>query len=521
MASTRLMSVVCSLMVLMPMAACQGADADADKAGSSVVVVRLGTVDPVDDNPQVVGPATFVAALEEVSGGGLRVEVDEQTFNEGEADDEAHLAEAIAAGDFDGGWPSTRAFASAGLPGLEAVEAPFTITSYDAQRELVTSPTAESLLERLDGTGLVGLAMTVGPLRRPFAAGAPLLGPADWAGVAFRSFNSPLQDATIAALGGEPRHVSTNWPGEIRAGRLRGLEFDVAQYWTNGMTTEAGHVTTDVVLWPKVFVLSVSQRFWDSLTDEQQGWVRTAAEAARRASVEAEYDESQIVRKLCITGAQFTSAGAPAVEALRAAVQPVVDELAADPLFAELRRIADAHPTDVLEVPADCAPRATVRTGDPGPEPAGPGVADGVYRVEITPDEVSASGFGQPAEGVSGIWTLTVQQGHYVLDCEPASPSSGVDCTYGEELPPGFDYNPREIGALSGSGDTVYFAHDPALEAQMTDCDPGQSETPESCGPPWRTRMHWSLDGDRLVFVDQVATEPGYFWVIEPWQKID
>jgi hypothetical protein len=28
------------------------------------------------------------------------------------------------------------------------------------------------------------------------------------------------------------------------------------------------------------------------------------------------------------------------------------------------------------------------------------------------------------------------------------------------------------------------------------------------------------MDGDQLVFRDQVATEPGYFWVIEPWQRI-
>ena len=82
---------------------------------------------------------------------------------------------AIASGEVDGGWPATRAFARGGVPGLEVVEAPLTITSYAAQKALVSGPVAAKLLARLDGSGVAGLGLTVGPLRRPFAANAPLL----------------------------------------------------------------------------------------------------------------------------------------------------------------------------------------------------------------------------------------------------------------------------------------------------------------------------------------------------------
>ena len=74
-----------------------------------------------------------------------------------------------------------------------------TITSYDAERELVSGPVADTVLSRLEGTGVVGLSLAVGPLRRPFAAGEPLLGPEDWQGARFRAFNSPVQADTIAA----------------------------------------------------------------------------------------------------------------------------------------------------------------------------------------------------------------------------------------------------------------------------------------------------------------------------------
>ena len=64
------------------------------------------------------------------------------------------------------------------------------------------------------------------------------------------------------------------------------------------MTTEAGIVTSNVVLWPKVYVLSLSQDAFDGLTEEQQGWVHEAAEQATQTSVEATYDETTLAREL-------------------------------------------------------------------------------------------------------------------------------------------------------------------------------------------------------------------------------
>ena len=212
-------------------------------------------------------------------------------YGGGDASAESDLVEAIASGDLDGGWPSTRAFARADIGGLEAVEAPMTLTSYAAERALVTSPVADDLLGSLEGSGVLGLGLSVGPLRRPFAAEAPLLEPADWAGIRFRSYNSPVQSEAIAALGAEPVDLGFGWIDEVNAGDLRGAELDVAQYLKNGLSTEAGNVTANVVLWPKVFVLSLSQDRFDALTEEQQGWVRAAADIAVQASVDGDYDE--------------------------------------------------------------------------------------------------------------------------------------------------------------------------------------------------------------------------------------
>src|SRR6185312_7028141 len=150
--------------------------------------------------------------------------------------------------------------------------------------------------------GVVGLGLTVGPLRRPFAAKTPLLGPDDWKGIKFRVFNSPVQGDAVRALGATPADLSFSFIDQIKAGTLRGAEFDISQYQHNGFATEAGHVTANVVLWPKVFVLALSKKRFDTLTTQQQAWVHEAARQAVTASVDASYSQDAAVRTLCGKG---------------------------------------------------------------------------------------------------------------------------------------------------------------------------------------------------------------------------
>src|SRR5437763_1302010 len=106
-----------------------------DKSGSETAVLRMATIDSVNDNGQSYGPEAFVENLKKVSGGRIKVAVD-PNYGDGAAEAESNLVKAIASGEMDGGWPSTRAFANAGITGLKAVEAPMTVTSYAAEKTL-------------------------------------------------------------------------------------------------------------------------------------------------------------------------------------------------------------------------------------------------------------------------------------------------------------------------------------------------------------------------------------------------
>lgn len=485
-----------------------------DKAGGETVVLRMATIDVVNPNGQYFGSEAFVDALEQVSGGLLKVEII-TGYGEGAPDAESKLVEAIASGEVDGGAPSTRAFAGAGITGLEAIEAPMTITSYAAQKALVSGPIADELVGRLEGTGLVGLGLAVGPLRRPFASEAPLLGPEDWEGIRFRVYNSATQSDSIRALGADPVNLGFAWIDEVREGKLRGAEFDVAQYWTNGLTTEAGNVTANVILWPKVIVLALSQQRWDGLSVEQQEWVRAAADQAVQVSIDATYDESAAAQKLCSEGVKFIDASSEQISRLRESFSPVLTELAGDPLMVDIQALAALHPDpDVPDVPVDCQQA----TSNPGSSPAG-GVQDaislmpeGIYRVDISLDDVEGAGLSN-GSGWTGTWTMTISEGTYAMRCRPIE-DPAVDCG-GAFSTGNIPYDAvLEAGFTRGSGNTVFFVYDANVHSQLTGC-----ELP--CFPLPTYEMAWTIDGDTLAFSDPDGQYESYSQLtIKEWTRI-
>jgi TRAP-type C4-dicarboxylate transport system substrate-binding protein len=487
------------------------ATSSTDKSGGDTVVLRLATIDLVNNNGQSYGPQAFVENLTKVSSGRINVEMTTD-YGGGAAEAESNLVKAIVSGEVDGGWPSTRAFANAGISGLEAVEAPMTVTSYASEKAVVSGPVADKLLAQLDRTGVVGLRLAVGPLRRPFATEAPMLGPQDWAGATFRVFNSPVQTDAVRLLGATPVNLGIGWVDEVRTGRLRGLEFDIAQYAQGGNTTEAGNVTANVVLWPKVFVLAVSQQRFNALTGKQQGWVREAAEKAMQVSVNATYDEATIAQGLCAKGTRFISASPDQIAALRTSLRPLVDDLAADPasgaLLREIQAVAADHPgPDIPTVPKDCQQgRANKKSSGAVPDDIAD-LPDGEYRAEITTADVAAAGLGN-GDGNSGTWTLTVHRGEYQMRCRTLDIQE-TDC--GGTVRD----SPLDAGHVRGTGNTVTFVHDPELIAKLAGCKLPVSETlPDHCGPGGSPTLTWQLEGDSLTL------RGDDFWGLEPWTKI-
>ena len=484
------------------------------QATVDTVVLRLAGIDgSIYDSPMYVGPQRFVEGLDEVSGGRLRVELIE-SFGDGAPDNESRLVEAIASGAVDGGWPATRSFAAAGIEGLAAVEAPMTITSYAAEKALVAGPVADMLLEQLEGSGMVGLGLAVGELRRPRAAEAPLLSLEDWEGVGFAVFDSDIQAEAVRALGAEPVAAGFARADEIAAGNLRGAEGGATAI--GGVSPVAPYVTANVVLWPKVFVLAINEDRYESLTDEQQGWLREAADDAVQASVDAIFDETASVQAACEAGSRFVDASAEQLDAMQTAFAPVIDRLAADtvdgPILAQLQAIAAEHPgPEPLDLPDNCLEAtAAPQSGELHVPTEVSGLPNGIYQVAITLADIQAAGIDN-SPGWTGTWTLTVEDGTYDMTCRPIE-NPGKDC--GSSTYEG----PLEAGYLRGSGDVVYFVYDAELHSALTGCATAPEVAPP-CYPIPTYSVRWSLDGDVLTFSDSQPFVV-YDKVLEPWTRI-
>jgi TRAP-type C4-dicarboxylate transport system substrate-binding protein len=487
-----------------------------DKAGSQTLVLKLATTDTVAINGPSFGQKAFLDALASVSGGLIKVDMT-LGFGDSATDAESTMVEAIASGEVDGGWPSTRAFANAGIASLEAVEAPLTISSYAASKALVSGPVAEDMLARLDGSGVKGLGLAVGPLRRPFAGQAPLLGVEDWKGITFRSFNSPVQADAIRALGATPVNAGSDWAGQVAAGTLRGAEFDIIQYAYNEIGSTAPFVTANVVLWPKVFILALSQKRWDALSNQQRAWVQQAADLATKASVDATWDESTPAAALCEMGVRFVDASASQLAALHTAVAPVTANLAADPvngpLLAKIQAIAAQYPqVEEPDVPATCRDLGSVPSAPSIPVDVS-SLPDGTYRQQVTQADVDAAGADQGSEGT---WTLTVAGGTYTLACrfigKPLTDCGGSH----------FDGGGVEAGYLRGTDNTVYFVADANLEHQNTGCLlPPSATLAFHCNVLPTYWLDWSLTGDALTFSNPGGNPDANQYPIATWTRIN
>jgi hypothetical protein len=283
--------------------------------------------------------------------------------------------------------------------------------------------------------------------------------------------------------------MTFGWDEALRVGDLDGAEVDVAV----DLPIDVHHVTGNVVLWPKVFVTAFNEDMFESLTAEQQAWIREAAERATVASVEAPYDESFDLQPYCDRGDVLHQATTTQLAGLRAAISPVLDDLRRDPETAELMEavegLAERFPdTDVASPVGGCD--GTARgSGDGVPTTDAP-VPDGTYRAEITVEDTAEVGNDG---GFSGTWTLRVQDSTYALSCRPLD-LPGTDCGHTNTT------DVLNAGFLKGDDVTVWFVTDAKMLSDLTGCElPPTTDDPDACFMLPPDQASWRQDGDRLT----------------------
>jgi TRAP-type transport system periplasmic protein len=236
------------------------------------------------------------------SHGSLRVVVDASSYPNTLPSNEARLVAAMRAGTVGFGYLPARDWAAVGLPGFEAVDSPFLVTTVSASEALTSSPIAKEVLGELSSLGLVGIGMIPSEPRQ-IESTRPLFGVSAFRGIRLRIIDNPETAGLVAALGARPLQgpTASQVRGLLLDGSVTGVETNPTSILSNSYNAEAPYLTSYAVI-PKLETVVATRAAWDGLSAGQQIAVREAVtDTLVNARQVAEREIGQLL-DLCANG---------------------------------------------------------------------------------------------------------------------------------------------------------------------------------------------------------------------------
>jgi len=435
-------------------AACTTDGGTGDKAGGpgEPVTLRMATVNgDLDFTPQIQYLLDRVA---QVSEGNVQIEV---VYEVGDfaPDSEQQVVSGVADGEFDLGYVGTQGFESLGAENFVALTAPMLIDSYALEDAVIDSGVTDQMLQGLEDIGVTGLGILAGALRKPVTVQEPLLGPADWQGITFGTFNAEGQAEAVRALDATPmKVVGDERDRALEEGTIDGFESSLLAYRLNGQERSAPYVAANVNLWPQTLAVVGNPDALAELSEQQRGWLHESVDdAAERSAALVDTDASSL-ESSCDAGARFALASDADLTALQEAFAPVYATLQQDPAtqatFTQILEIKEAMPSaPSLSIPADCTGKAPQQAA--GGKGSASANLNGTYRWVLTQEDADA--VGDPETNYPHVNTIALEDGQLEGGC------------FG-----------TQGGSYAVDGDRITFnsyEYDPDLTATFTEDDQG------------------------------------------------
>ena len=416
---TSLLSIVAAVVVPMLLAACSGGS-EGDKAGGDAAPVTLRMVTVEDKGaPYADGVTEFARQVEDLSAGSVRIDIAWDGAVEylgvfGPGADQK-VAGLVQNGELDLALIPARAWDELGVTSLQALQAPFLVSSEDLVEQVVQSELAEELLAGLDQAGVVGLALLPEGLRYPVGFEHPLLRLADFTGATIRSPSSNVSRRLLEALGARPVDI---WADAFDAaaanGEIDGAESGFAWF---GTMPSPSTFTANITLYPKVDALVANEDAFGRLSDEQQGFLREAAAKAVRYVAQNAPTEADLAAVYCRNGGAVAFAAEADVASLERAARPVYEVLEEDPQTKELIEQIRVMKARLSARPGASPAACGSSVGSRAPAPTSTEASEfpeGVYRADVPAEYLIERGMdSQTAHDLGGIWTLTIKDGRW------------------------------------------------------------------------------------------------------------
>jgi TRAP-type C4-dicarboxylate transport system substrate-binding protein len=456
-----------SAALIVPATACSGSSAD--KAGGT----RRADAKPKPVTLTLFTQANlfapeYAAAVARLSGGAMRIRI---AVGGNQPDYERSTVRYVRSGRAQLGGVGARVWDTMGVTSLRALVAPFLVDSLALEERVLESPRVQRMLKGVDKTGVVGLAVLPGPLRRPLGLSRPLAGPDDYRGATIAIRYGDVARKTFAALGATTKGYNVG----VLPAAADGAELDVNTIGLNTYDVHAKGLTSNVVLWVRPETIFANRQAFERLTPAQQQILRRAGrEALVPELARITKDDQAALSAICRRGTlTLATASASDLAALRRAVRPVYAELNKDPftkaLISEIAKLRIA-PTDVIQCPS----RAS--------RPGAASVLEGRWQATSSTEDLLAAGTPPAeAERQRGVATLELRGGRWIA----------------RERHSGFVWR----GPYTVKGDILYLT--------IADC-----RAPAGvCFGGITSEYTWSVYRDRLT-LDRLSGTPTYYGLL-------
>lgn len=403
-------------------AGCAGAGGP-DKAGGQggVATLELG----MPDRPGSQGSDSaqrFAREVRQRSGGKLRIRIVWQAHvrasgGYGPGSDQ-QVARLVRDGKLDLGLIPARAWDALGVTSLQALQAPFLITSDELSKSVAQSSIAPDMLAGLGRAGVVGLSLLPDGLRHPVGFDSPLRGPRDYQGRTLRVPLSRVSFELVRALGARPIDLDgAAFQTAVQGGRVTGAESSLELAGSN--LPKLGTVTANVTFFAKLNTLVSDKDAFDKLSEHQRTTLREAAAATLQHIVTASASEPKAAAAACRGGVRLALATAPELAGLQRDARPVYARLERDAqtraFIARVRELKAR--TNVSDAPLPrCDGQSPSETSATPADGAGTNqsVINGVYRYTLDEREMVQAGV-DPGDAYQnyGLQTMTLRGGRF------------------------------------------------------------------------------------------------------------
>lgn len=234
------------------------------------IVIKFSHV-VANDTPKGKGAEYFKKLAEERTHGKVKVEV----YANSTLYKDKEEMEALQLGAVQMLAPSLAKFGPLGVKEFEVFDLPYIFDNYQDLHKVTQGPVGKSLLKKLEGKGILGLAYWDNGFK-VMSANKPLKNPEDFKGMKMRIQSSNVLDAQMRALGSLPQKMAFSEVYQaLQTGVVDGTENPPSNLYTQKMHEVQKYVTLSDHGYLGYAVI-VNKKFWDGLPAD----IRTTLESA-------------------------------------------------------------------------------------------------------------------------------------------------------------------------------------------------------------------------------------------------